>query len=521
MIGYKQTSVVERIHPEYSALKPHWDFLFATYIGGREWFDDHIFKYLKEGYGEYADRVKRAYRFNHTREVVDLVTKYLFKANIVRNKDNASDAVKAFWKHPSRAESPGDIDRFARTLATQSSIYGRCYVVVDSTFGGGTISLADARRDGGRVYAYIVPPQRVKDLSFDDLGQLRWILIEEDWRDDEDPFESSGDVVIRYRLWTRNEWYLYGKLVDNGITYEIVDQGVHNLGVVPVIPVDHIIADESKYTSPSMIGDVAYLDRANANYLSNLDAIIQDQTFSQLVIPAQSMPTTTEAADDATHQRLLEMGTKRIFTYYAAEGAQPPQFISPDVRQAELIVVVIKQIINEIYHSVGVAGERTKQDNALGIDNSSGVAKAYDFERVDSLLTSKGSSLEAVENRMVELVEMWHGRDNYESSLVVYPDTFDTRGIKDEFEIAMNLSLISAPDEMRRFQMEQLVEKLFPHLKTALKDEILKGLKQWPEDPIQNAMTASKASLMAPSRQGQAVSSDDLGNKTVAQDTAQ
>jgi hypothetical protein len=295
---------------------------------------------------------------------------------------------------------------------------------------------------------------------------------------------------------------LYGQVqASQNYTVDLLDQGTHNLGIVPIIPVDHIISDESPYASPSMIGDVAYLDRACANYLSSLDQIILDQTFSQLVIPAQSLPVGVDGALDDAHARLIEMGTKRIFTYYSAEGAQPPQFISPDPKQAEIILAVVQRIINEIYHSVGIAGERTKQDNALGIDNSSGVAKAYDFERVDSLLTSKGASLQSVENRLVELVEAWDGNDDYESDLVVYPDTFDTRGIKDEFEIAMSLSMISAPDSMRRHQMELLVEKLFPHLKKSLKTEIISGLKDWPVDVM--AMNQTNASLITPSRQGQ------------------
>jgi hypothetical protein len=507
-------SISTRTHPEYMALKSHWDFLRDTYSGGREWFDDNIFKYVKEGSGEYADRIKRAYRFNHTREVVDLVVKYLFKANITRNVDDASDAVKRFWKRPGRFEAPGSIDRFMRNTATQASIYGRCYIVVDSSHPGGSISVADLRRTNqSQVYAYLVPPQRARDMAFDDAGNLLWVIIEETVRDDEDPFNSTGNLLTRYRVWTRNEWYLFGQVQTGNYPAEIIDQGTHNLGQVPVIPVDHIISDESPYSSPSMIGDVAYLDRANANYLSNLDAIIQDQTFSQLVIPAQSLPVGVDGALDEAHQRLIEMGTKRIFTYYAADGASPPHFISPDPKQAEIILAVVQRIINEIYHSVGVAGERTKQDNALGIDNSSGVAKAYDFERIDSLLTSKGSSLEAVENRLVELVEAWEGNDDYESNLVTYPDTFDTRGIRDEFQIAQNLSMIQAPDLVRRHQMEQLVEKLFPHLKKSLKDEILKGLKDWPEDPMQQLAQKPSPTLLGTSRQGQAVSTDNLGNR--------
>ncbi|MEZ6841312.1 hypothetical protein ABVN80_14665 [Acinetobacter baumannii] len=39
-------------------------------------------------------------------------------------------------------------------------------------------------------------------------------------------------------------------------------------------------------------------------------------------------------------------------------------------------MTTINKIIGEIYHTVGLAGERTKQDNAVGIDNSSGVAES-------------------------------------------------------------------------------------------------------------------------------------------------
>ncbi|MCV5137544.1 hypothetical protein OFB61_23255, partial [Escherichia coli] len=129
-------------------------------------------------------------------------------------------------------------------------------------------------------------------------------------------------------------------------------------------PVDCIGESESPYFSPSLIDDIAYLDRAVANYLSNLDAIIQDQTFSQLAIPVQSL-----LPGDENHTKVLEMGTKRVFTY-DSEGGNQPFYLSPDPKQAQMIITTIKTVINEIYHSVGVAGERTKQDNAQGIDNS-------------------------------------------------------------------------------------------------------------------------------------------------------
>jgi hypothetical protein len=63
------------------------------------------------------------------------------------------------------------------------------------------------------------------------------------------------------------------------------------------------------------------------------------------------------------------------------------------------MIITVQQIINEIYHSVGVAGERTKQDNAKGIDNSSWRSQAYDFQRVNSLLVNKSERLQRAEAR--------------------------------------------------------------------------------------------------------------------------
>lgn len=467
---------IKRRHPRYEENEAHWQFLNACYVGGRTWFDRNIFAYHKEGEKEFQARRERAYRFNHTKEIVDLVGKYIFKVPASR-RDDAPDAIKAFWKRATR--NGLSIDEYMRQIDRKSSIFGRVWIVVDSTKQEESDNREEERQQGDRVISYVVEPYNVLDMSYDENQDLNWVLIAEYERDDADPFKSSGNVLPRFRLWTRDEWHLFKAKPKQGtdeFVVEKIGEGFHGLGEVPVFPADNTASDDP-YVSPALISDIAYLDRAVANYLSNLDAIIQDQTFSQLAMPAQSlMP-----GDDA-YNKVLELGTKRVFLYDGEGGAQP-FYLSPDIKQAQLILDVINKIINEIYHSVGVAGERTKQDNALGIDNSSGVAKAYDFERVNALLASKADSLETVENRLVKLVSKWVGEkwnDSEESRLVQYPDNFDVRSLYDEFEIAARLAAIDAPDEMRREQMKLVIEKLFPKLKQDLKAKMLNELKEWP-----------------------------------------
>lgn len=503
----KLRAFLSRRHPEYDESITHWEFLEHCYEGGREWFKSNVFRYIKEGDKEYNDRVNRAYRFNHTREVVDLVDKYLFKMQVARKTD-APDYIQKFWSNATLNKV--SIKDYMKQVSKMTSIYGRIWIVVDSNMTEPVLSKADEKNKDIRAYTYFVTPENAVDMSWDEVGNLNWILIHEEVRDDDNPLDSSGDTIHKFRLWERSQWTLF-TLTHNGKSpslklsaaemaaavtslgnstaakiekiaqknsidsYDVTVEGpfLHNFGEVPVFHADNVISNEP-YKSTSMIDDVAYLDRAVANYLSNLDAIIQDQTFSQLIMPAQGLT----PGDDA-YNKMVEMGTKRIFTYDGDSGNKP-EYISPDVRQAEIILKVINKIINEIYHTVGLAGERTKEDNSLGIDNSSGVAKAYDFERVNSLLASKADSLELVENKIVNFVRRWNGDTAETEDAVLYPENFDVRGLYDEFEIATTLGLIAAPDGVRRLQMEAVIEKLFPRLAKDLKEKIAAELKSWP-----------------------------------------
>jgi len=494
-----------RKHPDYDRQLLHWQFLEATYFGGRGWFDTNIHRFEKEGKKRYDSRIKRAYRFNHTREIVDLVTKYVFKAEISR-KEDAPQPVRDFWKRATRGGK--DVDALMRQASQMTSVFGQPYIVVDNSAKpveeGGPVTVSDQKKVGAAVYAYCVKPENAINMSFDEFGILNWILFREITRDDNDFMASTHETVQQYRLWTRSEWRLFEVEEPDGVSkpkvrgrgkakaklqVKQVGHGVHELGRVPVIVPRERYSD-SFYTAPGLIDDIAYLDRAVANYLSNLDAIIQDQTFSTLTIPAQAL--NSAESGDSIRKRAIQMGTEAIIVYDAEAGV-PPSYISPDPQQIEIILAVITKIITEIYHSVGMAGERTKMDNSAGIDNSSGVAKAYDFDRMNTMLKSKADTLQMIENELVELTLLWHGESVPENNIVSYPEEFDVRNLYDEFDVANRLALMDAPDDARRHQMQILLEKLFPNLSEELKDAFLKQLKNWP--PEEEA-----TSIRAPSR---------------------
>ena len=490
-------TLIERKHPEYVDRLAHWVFLDSCYRAGREWFSANIFRYLKEGDTEYSDRVARAYRFNHTREVVDLVNKYLFKAEISRS-DSASEDVQAFWH---RATKSGlSIDEQMRIASTKTSIFGRVFMVIDSTAeameteaGQPARSVQDDEDDGDTVYSYLASPIDVMDLAYDDDGDLLWVLLREYKRDDQNPWEATGDVHERFKLWTKKDWFLIeldlNEKDEKKRQYKITDEGNHDLGLVPVVPIDVQVSNDP-YFVPALINDIAYLDRATANYASNLDAIIQDQTFSQLAMPAQNL-----LPGETAYDQMLDMGTKRIFIY-DGEGGKEPKFISPDPSQASLILSAIGQLINEIYHSVGLAGERTKQDNSKGIDNSSGVAKSKDFERVSALLSARADAMELAENRIVKIVSAYAGEeiDPSDKDLVSYGREFDVRALGDDMDVAMKLSILDMPADVLTEHSKAIIDKLFPFLSEERQKELVDAIAERNKESQENATLMAEAS---------------------------
>ncbi|WP_326894363.1 hypothetical protein U8P73_36490 (plasmid) [Rhizobium beringeri] len=205
----------DRRHPGYLENLPHWRFLDACYRGGRDWFYENIFRYFKEGEKEFDKRVERAYRFNHTREVVELVQKYLFKGEITRNTADAPDVVTQFWQKAMRGGA--SIDQLMRLVSVNNSTGGRVAIVVDNNFQGEVevaegvtrpVSIAEAKEQNFRIYAYTVPVKDILDFAYDEDGdgELLWVKLREVVRDDKDPFYSSGELVERVRLWTRTGW---------------------------------------------------------------------------------------------------------------------------------------------------------------------------------------------------------------------------------------------------------------------------------------------------------------------------
>ncbi len=184
--------LVARRHPEYIKKKSTGisspAHTLAGVPGSMTTFSDTSKKVIRS-----SRSVWNAPTASITPEVVNLINKYLFKEDIHRNVEEAPEPIQKFWKRATRQNV--SIDGFMSALDLQSSIYGRVWVVVDSTMDSDAESVADEKKKDVRAYAYWISPQQMLDMAWDDDGNLIWALIVEVARDDQDPFTSSGGNI--------------------------------------------------------------------------------------------------------------------------------------------------------------------------------------------------------------------------------------------------------------------------------------------------------------------------------------
>lgn len=469
----KVEALLTRTHPTYAESTLEWNFWEQSYRGGPKYIKANMFQYYKEGDQEFKDRCKRAYRENHSKSIVDKTVSYVYKDGPTRRTD--SELLKKFFKN---VDGKGkSMDQFMKMVATWAAVFGRIYIVMDKA------EMPEEKRTGtaldnlGQIpYLYILFPQEVPDIAFNKDGSVKWALVKEEVRDDDDPFSSSGDLVDQYRLWEAGKWTLYS---DDGTEK---DSGSTGQNAVPIIAVD---SEESlsAYNGGSLLTDIAPIDRAIMNNWSRLDTIVNDQTFSQLIFPIEGAAMTDMLDNEEMRDQYFTLATNRVLLYSAAAGHQvKPEFISPDASQAEFILSMISRQIKHLYSHIGLGastGEEVKPE--------SGISKAYDLDELSKLLAAMADNLEEAEDRIVDLFSLWTNQKV--EAEINYPDDFDVRTLSEEIAQAQDLATLRISETFMKEIEKRIAQKALPKAFTETQEKIEKEIeaKTFPDEEVADA----------------------------------
>jgi len=502
----------ERRHPRFNLFERHWRFLYESYVGGPEYLykginsprptgdygsagrlgNTNLFKYFKEGPEEYVDRILRSHRNNYVKKVVDQVKSFVAKKPPTRRVESASEAIRRFWKN---ADGQGrGIDRTMAAVMQWAEVFGTTWILVDKPRDE-FLNLED-EMDLGLPYVKHYFPFDVLDGGFTDRGNLKWVMVRDTVRGDDNPMAPPTTETI-YTIWDRQRFLAIKKRPrpEGGTgqttqTFVAVPElsGVHELGIVPLHPV-RFSDSEDPFVAPGLVDDIAYLDRDIFNKGSQLDTIVLDQTFSQLTMPTDAVlmndPSRAEenagditAARDTREEarkRVMEMGTKRVFLFNG-NASHPPQYISPDATQVDTIRQIIKDEVTEVYRIAGLLGEVGRE-----VRTQSGTSKAYDFDRLNKVLAFVAGELEFTEWWMALVVTLWmtptgeevQGAAKLPKDIVSYPDDFDITGLLEELDTAVRSEEYDYwSPTARAEQRKKLLQKQFPNASDRLLKEM-------------------------------------------------
>ena len=421
-----------------------YDSLFRVFANGKEITSNiqgNLFMHPKERTQDYAERVRMSYYYNFCAPIIDIYTNHLFKQEIVNKFESIETDVDEVYENVDCSGS--SLPEFRRKVADMAQIYGHVFVVVDSPLINESDVLTRRDQIEKRAFPYfsIYSPQSVINWSLDKFGNPYWVLIAEptDLNIDPAQYDKKKKSSVRYRLWTREEWYLF-----EGET--LISSGTHGLGIVPIVCVyDKRSNLYSNYLGVSCISDISFIARDIYNSCSELKQILRDQTFAFLAVQGT-----------ADEYRELSVGTSKGLLY--PEGRNAPVYVAPPSSNAEIYFQHIDRQVSKIYQIAKLeGGSGTQQQSAV---MQSGVSKAWDFNETNSSLTSKSNNMEDAEMKMWNIFALWLGKE-FDGS-IQYPKEFSVSSLSDDMNEAEQSAKLALGDTFKLEILKSIQKKRFP-----------------------------------------------------------
>jgi hypothetical protein len=464
MAKKKTQGMQDRTHPLYRQYIREWNFYEESAQGGKEYYsnEENLYSHrLEDQAGDYQDRLDRVYYLNYCSLVCAIYADYIFKEIVRRPPDAKLDG----WRINTDGRGT-DVDTFMNHVSYLSSVYGQVHVVVDSPYAKDInvpLHVYKADQERFNPYSVIVVPQDLRDWSVDEFGNYNWVLIRSRGFHDMDPSKERTDDTT-FRLITRDKWEIYNA---KGMK---IRSGKNDLGEV-YMTTCYNSDTNLDIIGESLIKDISRINRVIYNWCSNIDEMIERQTFSQLVMPEDPQAQLEESDEGGDPLRVI--GTSQIFTFPSTAG-HPPAFISPDRQQIDAIWKMIQQHIDKIYE---LAGLGTVGSQSKFLSQRSGISQAYQFLSINSSLARKAKKLEKTENDIEKLVLKWQNQED-QTEPVEYPTQFDILSLEETMESTFGIVGQNFSTTLNIELLQTLAKKAAPVLPTEVLQEIYDEIEE-------------------------------------------
>lgn len=341
-----------------------------------------LFRHPREGQKKYERRKFMAYYSNYLRPIVDSHVDPIFRKEPKRDWSDSA----TFEMYMKNVDACGcGMNRFMKRAALIAKLYAVAFIFTDN-FAELPTNLAATLKERKLPYSYIVPPDKVDSYKINRFGKLTSITVKEPAEDAEGNIREG---VINKRIWTPTIWKLLSE--DD----EVIDEGEHSLGRLPVTPLYSNQAQREDTLPQSEFYDIARMSISLFNRCSELDEILSNQAFNILTYPLSDSQRSKDMKEVIT-------GTENMLGYNG-ELSHSPDFIAPSSEPAEVQMKQLDRIVTEMHRMARLS-------HVTGVEaKTSGVSKAYDFENTNQNLGDFAANIEEAEKDVVEVYGLWEG----------------------------------------------------------------------------------------------------------------
>lgn len=389
----------------YQDNRDQWQYLLESYLGGEDYRRaGHLTRYQLETDGEYAARLKSTPLDNHCQSVISVYNSFLFRQDPDR-KFGSIENLPELEDFLDDADMDGrSLDSFMKDVATWSSVFGHCWVIMAKPDIGAT-NRAEEQMMGVRPYVNLLTPLVVLDWEWSRQPSGRYVLSYFRYLED-----ANGNVQT-IKEWTQETIRTIVIDSDNKTIDEDMLE-VNGLGKIPAV-ICYNGRSTVRGIGVSDISDIADAQRFIYNATSEVEQSIRLDSHPSLVktpetqagIGAGSLIHMPENLDPGLKPYLLEFGGASIDAIYAS----------------------IKHTIDSIDKMANTGAVRSTQVSTL-----SGVAMETEFQLLNARLSEKADNIELAEEQMWKLwcEYMGYTWDGY----VEYPGSFNIRDTGQEIQ---------------------------------------------------------------------------------------
>jgi hypothetical protein len=415
----------------FDTYKTEWQYLLESYLGGLEYRKaQHLTRYQLETDAEYDARIRTTPLQNHCSSVVSVYNSFLFRTPPTRKFGDSlyGEDVESFLRD---ADFEGrSLDAFMKDVATWSSVFGHCWVIVAKP-NVGAVNRAQEIAQGVRPYVSLLTPMTVLDWNWSrqpngryELDYLKYIE------------EVNGDVTV-LKLWSKDAIETVvintnNRTLDNR---EVVPNG---LGRIPAV-IAYNRRGPIRGIGVSDIADIADNQKFIYNATSEIDQSIRLDSHPSLV---------------KTSETISGIGAGSLI--HMPENLDPglkPYILEFSGAAVDKILESINHTIEAIDKMANIGAVRATQSRTM-----SGVAMETEFQLLNARLAEKADNLELAEEHIWEL---WY---QYQNSIwmgdVEYPGSFNIRDAASGLEQLLKASTAMVNSKTFSKEVQKQIAKL-------------------------------------------------------------